>query len=80
MSVAHWIQIPGPWLAAGAEAANRAMLGGRVARGLVEGAEATRAGLVCERNAQDRNRLDWLMGPDLVNQFRVAGAKIQFVL
>ena len=49
-------------------------------RGLVEGAEAFRAGLICERNAQDRNRLDWLMTPDLVNQFRVGGAKIQFVL
>ena len=50
------------------------------ARGLVEGAEAFRTQLVCERNASDRNRLDWLMTPDLVNQFRVGGAKIQFVL
>ena len=50
------------------------------ARGLVEGADAFARSVICERNAQDRNRLDWLLRPDLVNQFRVAGVQIQFLL
>ena len=50
------------------------------ARGLVEGAEAFRESLICERNAADRNRLDWLLAPNLVNQFRVGGVQIQFIL
>lgn len=49
-------------------------------RGLVEGAEQFKEDLVVERNADDRDRLDWLMSPDLVNQFRVGGAKIAFIL
>ena len=49
-------------------------------RGLVEGADAFARSVICERNAQDRNRLDWLLRPDLVNQFRVAGVQIQFLL
>lgn len=48
-------------------------------RGLVEGAEAFKASLICERNARDRSRLDWLMRPDLANGFRVAGAHIAFL-
>lgn len=48
--------------------------------GLVEGFEQFRRDLIVERNAQDANRLDFLLPPDLVNQFRVAGAKIAFLL
>ena len=48
--------------------------------GLVEGFEQFNADLVCERNANDRNRLDWLLSPDLINQFRVGGAQIAFLL
>lgn len=48
--------------------------------GLVENLDAFKAGLVCERNAQDVNRLDWRLTPDLVNQFRIGAAQIQFVL
>ena len=48
--------------------------------GLVEGVEEAIAALICERNATDRTRLDWLLKPDLINQFRVGGAKIQFLL
>lgn len=48
--------------------------------GLVEDIAKFKAGLVCERNATDVNRLDWLITPDLVNQFRVAAVQIQFRL
>ena len=48
--------------------------------GLVEGGEQFKAGLIVERNAGDRNRLDFLLPPDLVNQLRVVGAQIQFIL
>lgn len=49
-------------------------------RGLVEGADDFARSLVCERHASDRNRLDWLLRPDLVNQFRVAGVQIQYIV
>ena len=49
-------------------------------RGLVEGGEAFKEGLIVERNATDRNRLDYLLPPDLVNQLRVVGAQLSFVL
>lgn len=48
--------------------------------GLVEGREQFKRDLVVERNASDRNRLDMLLPTDLVNQFRVAGVKIGFIL
>ena len=48
--------------------------------GLVEGADQFKTDLVVERDAQDRNRLNWLMAPDVVNQFRVGGAKLAFLL
>ena len=53
-------------------------LGG--AGGWWRGRTHSRGSVICERNAQDRNRLDWLLRPDLVNQFRVAGVQIQFLL
>lgn len=48
--------------------------------GLVEGREQFKRDLIVERNVSDRNRLDMLLPTDLVNQFRVAGVKIGFIL
>lgn len=50
------------------------------AAGLLENFEQFRTDLVVERNATDRNRVDALIPPDLVNQFRVFAAGIQFIL
>lgn len=50
------------------------------AAGLLEDFAAYSADLLVERNATDRNRVDVLAPPNLVNQFRVLGAVIQFVL
>jgi phage tail sheath gpL-like len=50
------------------------------AQGLVEGVGQFKADLVVERNVSDPNRLDVLLPPDLVNQFRVAAVQIQFLL
>lgn len=44
-----------------------------VPRGMVEGFEAFKENLLCERNVENPNRLDWLLKPDLVNQFEIAG-------
>ncbi len=49
-------------------------------KGLVEGIDRFKADLVVERNASDPNRLDFLLTPDLINQFIVGAAKIAFVL
>lgn len=48
--------------------------------GLVENIEQFKTDLICERNAADVNRLDWTLPPDLINQFRVGAATIQFLL
>lgn len=48
--------------------------------GLVENFEQYKAELIVERNANDRNRVDVLSPPDLVNQFRIFAAQIQFIL
>lgn len=48
--------------------------------GLVENAEQFKRDLICERNITDPNRLDWLMSPDLVNNFMVGGVKVAFLL
>ncbi|WP_236189312.1 phage tail sheath subtilisin-like domain-containing protein [Pseudomonas pharyngis] len=48
--------------------------------GLVENMADFKANLISERNASDPNRLDMLLPPDLVNQFRIVGSKIQFRL
>ncbi|MBU1610335.1 MAG: phage tail sheath subtilisin-like domain-containing protein [Proteobacteria bacterium] len=48
--------------------------------GLVEGFSQFKNDLIVERNATDPNRLDWLLPPDLVNQLRVHGVQIQFLL
>ena len=46
----------------------------------MENIEAFKEGLIVERNEQDPNRLDVCMPPDLVNQLRVVGMKISFLL
>lgn len=48
--------------------------------GLVEGAEQFKNDIIVERNKQDPNRLDFLLPPDLMNQLRVSGVQIQFLL
>lgn len=48
--------------------------------GLVENFEAFRDSLLVERNKNDRNRVDVLCKPDVVNQFRVFAEQIQFIL
>lgn len=48
--------------------------------GLAEGFEQFKADLVVERNATDPNRLDAIIPPDVVNQFRVFAGKVQFRL
>lgn len=48
--------------------------------GLVENFDQFKADLVVERNASDPNRLDFLLPPDIMNQFIVGAASIQFRL
>lgn len=47
--------------------------------GLAENLEAFKAALIVERNASDPNRVDVLLPPDIVNQFRVFAAQMQFI-
>lgn len=49
-------------------------------QGIAENAKAFKAALVVERNANDPNRLDVLLPPDLVNQLRVFAVLAQFRL
>lgn len=50
-------------------------------RGLVENVDTVfKPNLIVERNASDPNRLDFLLPPDLMNQFIVGAANIQFYL
>jgi phage tail sheath gpL-like len=48
--------------------------------GLIENLDDFIDNLQVERNATDRNRVDVLMPPDLINQFRVLAGLIQFIL
>lgn len=48
--------------------------------GLVEGFEQFKADLLVERSATDPNRVDAIIPPDVINQFRVFAAAIQFRL
>jgi len=50
------------------------------ALGLVENLDQYINDLVCERSTTDPNRLNWILPPDLVNQFRIGAATIQFLL
>lgn len=49
-------------------------------QGLVEGPDQFKDDLIVERNTNDPNRLDIQMSPDLVNQLRVTGVKVPFLL
>lgn len=49
-------------------------------KGLLENIDAFKEGLIVERNPDDRNRMDVLAPPDLVNQFRVFAMLTRFVL
>lgn len=48
--------------------------------GLVEGLEQFKRDLIVERNPADPNRVDAVIPPDVVNQFRVFAAQVQFRL
>jgi phage tail sheath gpL-like len=48
--------------------------------GLVEGSDQFKRDLLCERNSKNENRLDWLLRPDLVNQFEVAGTLFRHIV
>lgn len=48
--------------------------------GLVEGVDQFKNDLIVERNEGDPNRLDMMLPPDLVNQLRVVGVQIGFLL
>lgn len=61
-----------------AEAIARARIWEELA--LVENIDSFIAALIVERNGTDNTRLDFLLRPDLVNQFRVAGVQIAFLL
>lgn len=48
--------------------------------GLVENFASFKANVICERDVSNPNRLNWLLPPDLINQFIVGAAKLQFRL
>jgi phage tail sheath gpL-like len=48
--------------------------------GLLENLDQFKDELIVERNANDRNRVDVLAPPDLVNQLRIFAAQVQFIL
>lgn len=48
--------------------------------GLIENLDECVANLRVERDATDQNRVNVLLAPDLINQFRILAAKIQFIL
>ena len=48
--------------------------------GLAEGLEQFKADLIVERSGTDPNRVDAIIPPDVVNQFRVFAAQVQFRL
>lgn len=48
--------------------------------GLVENFDQFAAELIVERSATDRNRLDFLLPPDIINQLITVGAQISFIL
>lgn len=47
---------------------------------LVENYDQFAQDLVCERNVSDRNRLDWLLSPDIINQLIVGASRLAYVL
>lgn len=49
-------------------------------RGLVEGREQFKKDLLVERDGSDRNRVNAVIPPDIINQFRVFAGKVEFYL
>lgn len=49
-------------------------------QGLIENLEDFKTNLVVERDAADRNRVNVLLPPDLINQFRILAGLLQFIL
>ncbi|PCJ13802.1 MAG: phage tail protein [Gammaproteobacteria bacterium] len=49
-------------------------------QGYVEDVEQFKNDLIVERNGQDKTRLDIFLPPNLVNQFRIGGVQIGFLL
>jgi phage tail sheath gpL-like len=49
-------------------------------KGLIENLQDFIDNLVVERDAADRNRVNVLLPPDVINQFRVLAALIEFIL
>jgi phage tail sheath gpL-like len=49
-------------------------------KGLIENLSDFSDNLIVERNATDRDRIDVLLPPDLINQFRILATQIQFIL
>ncbi len=49
-------------------------------KGLVENIEQYKTELLVERNLDDKNRVDVLAPPDLVNQFRIFAAQLQYIV
>lgn len=49
-------------------------------RGLIENLDQFIENLIVERNTTDVNRVDVLLPPDLINQFRVLAGVVQFIL
>lgn len=49
-------------------------------QGLVEDVNSFKSGIIVERNANDENRVDIMMTPDLVNQLMVIAAQMRFIL
>ncbi len=48
--------------------------------GLIENLKEFIDNLIVERDATDRNRVNILLPPDLINQFRVIAAQIGYIL
>lgn len=48
-------------------------------RGMIENYEQFKRDLIVERDAQDRDRLNYRMNPDTINEFRVMAGQIQFI-
>ncbi|WP_273954217.1 phage tail sheath C-terminal domain-containing protein, partial [Escherichia coli] len=48
--------------------------------GLVEDFDTFKEELYVARNKDDKDRLDVLCGPNLINQFRIFAAQVQFIL
>ena len=47
---------------------------------MIENLDDFKASIVSERNANDTERLDQLLKPDIINNLRVVAGKIQFKL